>query len=337
MHDRYSRQVLFSGIGPKGQAAIGGARVTVVGCGALGSVSSEMLARAGVGRLRIIDRDFVEWSNLQRQSLFSEADVESGMPKALAAEQALKRINSEIEIHGVVDDLEHRNVDELLGDSDLVVDGADNFEVRYLVNDFCVQRGVPWVYGAAVGSYGLSMAIVPGQTACLRCVFEEPPGAGSSETCDTVGVLAPIIHVVSSYQIAQTLRILTGLPPADGLLTVDVWQDDWRRVTVGGPSETCVCCGEGRFEFLSGTGESSTTSLCGRNAVQIKPPTTGSIDLTELARRLEGTVPLHLGRYLLQIRPDRFEIALFRDGRAIIKGTGDPSEARALYARYVGH
>lgn len=337
MDDRYSRQVLFSGIGLEGQAALRKTRVAVVGCGALGSVGSEMLARAGVGSLRIVDRDFVELTNLQRQSLFTEADVESSTPKAIAAESALKKINSEIEIAGVVQDLDYRNIDELLEGVDLVLDGADNFEVRYLINDYCVKHRVPWVYGAAVGSYGLGMAVVPGETSCLRCLFPDAPGPGSSETCDTVGVLASIIHIVSAFQVAQAMRILTGQKPSDGLLTVDVWRDDWRRVSVRGPAESCPCCTRGRFDFLAGGGSVSTISLCGRNAVQIKAPDSGKIDLTELARRLEASVPVRLSRYLLQIRPEPFEIALFPDGRAIIKGTGDPSEARALYARYVGN
>jgi molybdopterin/thiamine biosynthesis adenylyltransferase len=337
MDERYSRQVLFSGIGPEGQAALRRARVVVVGCGALGSVGSEMLVRAGLGSLRIVDRDFLELSNLQRQSLFTEADVESGIPKAIAAEHALKKINSEVEIRGLVEDLDFRNIEELLGGADLVLDGADNFEVRYLVNDFCVKHGMPWVYGAAVGSYGLAMAVVPGETSCLRCLFPDPPSPGSSETCDTAGILASIIHVISAFQVAQTMRILTGQQPSDGLLTVDVWRDDWRRVSVRGPAEACPSCGENRFDFLDGRGSASTTSLCGRNAVQIKSAKSEDIDLTQLARRLEGTVPVHLSPYLLQIRPGPFEIALFPDGRAIVKGTGDPSEARALYARYVGN
>ncbi len=337
MDDRYSRQMLFSGIGPEGQVRIRKARVAVVGCGALGSVGSEMLVRAGVGGLRVIDRDFVEWTNLQRQSLFTEDDARRGVPKAVAAEQALRSINSGVEISGVVEDLDYRNIGELLRDVDLVLDGADNFEVRFLVNDYCVQQRLPWVYGAAVGSYGLSMAVVPGETACLRCLFPEPPARGSGETCDTAGILASIVHVVSAFQVAQSLRILTGHSPSDGLLAVDVWRDDWRQVSVRGPEEACPCCRFGRFEFLAGSGSSATTSLCGRNAVQIKPRKNGRIDLAQLARRLEGTVPVQLSRHLLQIRPEKFEIALFPDGRAIIKGTGDPSEARAVYARYIGH
>ncbi len=336
MGDRYSRQKLFSEFGEAGQARLRRARVVVVGCGALGSVGSEMLVRAGVGRLRIVDRDYVELSNLQRQSLFTEADVEERNPKAVAAERALRRINSDVEVTGLVEDLDFRNIDRLLEEADLILDGADNFEVRFLVNDYCVKHGIPWVYGAAVGSYGLAMAVVPGKTACLRCLFPDPPAPGSGETCDTAGILAPIIHVVTAFQVTQTLRILTGQTPSEGLLTVDVWRDDWRRLSVQGPMDSCPCCGLGRFEFLSGSGSTSSTHLCGRNAVQIKPPEGGRIDLAELARRLQGTVPVELGRYLLQILPAPFEISLFPDGRAIVKGTDDVAEARALYARYVG-
>ncbi len=336
MEDRYSRQILFSGIGREGQDRIRSSRVLVVGCGALGSVTSEMLARGGVGRLTVVDRDFVEWSNLQRQSLYTEADAEQGLPKAFAAERALRAVNSDIQVRGLVDDLTFENIDALCGETDLIVDGSDNFEVRFLINDFAVREGIPWVYGAAVGSYGLAMAVVPLETPCLRCLFDEPPAAGTGETCDTVGILAPIVHVVAAFQVTQALRLLVGASADRGLLQVDVWHGDWRRVSVERPPAGCPCCRDGRYDFLAGASQSSTSRLCGRNAVQISPARKSRLDLERLGGQLGQSVRVRFNPHLLRIFSGRHEIALFADGRAIIKGTDDIAEARALYARYVG-
>jgi molybdopterin-synthase adenylyltransferase len=336
MEDRYSRQTLFAGIAREGQERIRSSRVVVVGCGALGSVASEMFARGGVGSLTLVDRDFVEWSNLQRQSLYTETDAAEGIPKAVAAERALRAVNSEIEIRGLVEDLTFENVRGICGEADLIVDGSDNFEVRFLINDFAVENGIPWLYGAAVGSYGLAMAVVPGKTACLRCLFDKPPTPGTGDTCDTAGILAAVIHVVAAFQVTQGLRLMVGKDPYRGLLQVDVWNDEWRRVSVEGPVEGCLCCGKGQYEFLSSASQSSTSRLCGRNAVQISPAERCRLDLPDLGLRLGKSVRVHSNPHLLRIFAERHEIALFADGRAIIKGTNDVAEARALYARYVG-
>jgi len=335
--ERYSRQVLFRGIGREGQDRLAASHVAVVGCGALGSVGAELLVRAGVGRVSIIDRDYVEISNLQRQSLFTDADARSGIPKALAAASALRAVNPEIEILASVADLTADNIAGLLAGSDLILDGSDNFEVRYLVNDYAVREGIPWIYGAALGSYGLAAAIVPGRTPCLRCLFEPPRAPGSGESCETSGILAPVIHVIASHQVTQALKILVDAPLEAGLLQVDVWENDWRWIRGSERVPGCPCCGERRFEFLLGSGKTSTTRLCGRHAVQVSPGPGKSLDLARLARQLEGVVEVICNEHLLRFRQGRFEVALFRDGRAVITGTDDPAEARSIYARFVGN
>lgn len=334
---RYSRQILFSPIGNRGQECLNTSRVTVIGCGALGTVSAEMLVRAGVGYLQIIDRDFVEVSNLQRQSLFTEVDAQSGLPKAVAAEQALRSINSEVTVHGIVEDITFENIARVLEGSGVIVDGTDNFETRFLINDYCVRERRPWIYGAAVGSYGLSWAILPGKSPCLRCLFPEPPPVGSSETCETAGIIAPVIHVISAHQISQTLRYLVGDPISNEMLQVDVWNNDWRTIGLGSPVTSCRCCGEGKFDFLQGTEKSRLTRLCGRNAVQVYPQRPVKVDLSALTSKLAQTARVTAANeYLLRAELGEYELALFFDGRAIIKGTDDYAEARSLYSRYVG-
>src|SRR5690606_38749919 len=250
MPERYSRQVRFEGIGRFGQQRISQGRVVVIGCGALGTVSSEMLARAGVGTLRVIDRDFVELSNLQRQTLFTEADITNTTPKAIAAEKALSAINSEINIEGVVADVTFENIEQLCSDFDLIIDGSDNFEIRFLINDFSIKYRIPWIYGAAVGSFGVAFPIMPGKSACLACLFENPPPAGTTETCDTAGVIASITHIVASFQATQALRLLTGGNPLPEILQVDIWNNDWRVVKADQRSPYCPCCGDLKFRFL---------------------------------------------------------------------------------------
>jgi adenylyltransferase/sulfurtransferase len=286
--------------------------------------------------LTVIDRDFVEWSNLQRQSLFTEADARSSLPKAIAAERAIAAINSDVQVEAHIQDLSWDNIENLLAGADLILDGSDNFEVRFLVNDYAVSKGIPWVYGAALGSYGLAMAIVPGKTACLHCLFPEMPASGAGETCDTAGILAPTIHVVTGFQVTQALRILTGKPPLTGLFTVDVWQDLWRRVEDVGPRVDCHCCGERRFDYLDGRLSSATVRLCGRSAVQVKPLQSVEADLEELAGRLRRSLDVEATPYLIRFRSGEMEFTYFQDGRAIIKGTDDPGLARALYTRYFG-
>ncbi|GAB4240188.1 MAG: thiazole biosynthesis adenylyltransferase ThiF [Acidobacteriota bacterium] len=334
--ERYSRQVLFRGIGREGQRRLAEAVVAVVGCGALGSSSAEQLVRAGVGTLRLIDRDFVEWSNLQRQSLYEEEDARLGRPKAVAAAERLRKINSEIRIEEHVADLTFANAGALLEGCAVVVDGSDNFEVRYLLNDYAVSERVPWIYGGAVGSYGLAMAVVPETTACLRCLFPDQPPAGAAETCDTVGVIAPVIHVVASFQVVQVLRLLVGEQPAPGLLTVDVWNDEWRRIRSVARRSDCECCGRRRFPYLEGRRGADTVRLCGRDAVQVRPSGSGPLDLEALAARLQEVGRVQSSPYLLRFPVGELEVTVFRDGRAIIKGTDDPAEARSVYSRYIG-
>jgi len=337
--DRYSRQELFEGIGKKGQRALADARVLIVGCGALGASHSEMLARAGTGFLRIIDRDFVEFSNLQRQTLFTEADAEERVPKAVAAERRLRQVNSEIEIEGVVADVNFSNIEEFFADVDLVVDGSDNFQIRYLMNDAAVKNSKPWIYGAAVSSYGTTMTIRPGETPCLRCVFGEIPPAGSAPTCDTAGVIQPIIASVSSVQVTEAIKLITGQTDRlhGSLMQIDIWRADWRKISMKKPDPECVCCGKREFEFLSEEHQEVLTSLCGRNAVQINPPAVGEIDLEKLEASLGRSLKTERNEYLLRFTADDKVVTLFRDARAIIQGTDDTAEARAIYSRYIGN
>jgi molybdopterin-synthase adenylyltransferase len=334
---RYSRQELFAPIGPEGQARLGRARVAIVGCGALGSTLAEMMARAGVGSLTVIDRDYVEESNLQRQSLFDEEDAARGLAKAAAAEARLKEINSEVAVRGVVADLAADNASELLKHANLVLDGTDNFETRFLLNDVCLQAGIPWVYGACVGSYGLALLVRPHVSPCLRCVLEEMPGPGGP-TCDTVGVVAPVVHVVAGLQAGEALKVLAGraqdlLP---GVVTVDLWKGRFEVMDLGGRAPWCPACTEGRYDYLeSGTGTGSAV-LCGRDAVQVRPPRGTRVDLPALAGRLSASGDVAANEHLVRFRAPGTELVVFGDGRAIVKGVKDAAQARSLYARYVG-
>jgi len=334
---RYSRQELFAPIGPEGQARLRRARVAIVGCGALGSTLAEMMARAGVGSLTVIDRDYVEESNLQRQSLFDEEDAARGLPKAAAAEARLRAINSEVAVRGVVTDLAADNAAELLKGADLVLDGTDNFETRFLLNDVCLKAGIPWVYGACVGSYGLALLVRPRVSPCLRCVLEELPGPGGP-TCDTVGVVAPVVHVVAGLQAGEALKMLAGraqdlLP---GVVTVDLWKGRFEVMDLGGRAPWCPACTEGRYDYLeSGTGTGSAV-LCGRDAVQVRPPRGTRVDLPALARRLAASGDVAANEHLVRFRAPGAEMVVFGDGRAIVKGVKDAAQARSLYARYVG-
>jgi adenylyltransferase/sulfurtransferase len=333
--ERYSRQILFSGIGEKGQQALLRSRVAIVGCGALGSFQAPALARAGVGRITIIDRDYVEPSNLQRQWLFEESDAADALPKAAAAAQHLARINSSVSVCGVVADLTCSNASELLGDADLILDGTDNFDTRYLINDFAVSRGIPWIYGAAVGSYGLAMPVFPGRSACLRCVYPDPP-PGVQPTCETAGVLNVITSLVASLQVADALQILTaGAELVTPRLTrADVWQGGLRQTDVPARDPDCPTCGRGEFPYLDES-RRAPVSLCGRNAVQIHEHER-PLDLEELRLRLEPLGEVRSNLYALRFRVEPYELTVFPDGRAIVKGTSDAGVARSLYARYVG-
>ena len=336
--ERYSRQILFEGIGEEGQLRLLRARALVVGCGALGSAQVEMLARAGVGRLRVVDRDFVEESNLQRQSLFTERDARERSPKAVAAARRVAEINSDVECEAEVADVNQSNAERLVEGCDVVLDGTDNFATRFLLNDACVKRGVAWVYGAAVGSYGVTLTVRPGTTPCLRCVFPEVPAAGTAPTCDTAGVLMPVISVVAAVQVAEALKLLTGRVESlhGGLMQFDVWRNEWRRISAGGRAPDCPACALGRFEALEAEAGDITTVLCGRNAVPVTPRGAPPLDLDALAARLGAAGEVRANAYLVRLRAGEYELTVFRDARAIVRGTDDAAVARSVYARYVG-
>ena len=339
VNDRYSRQILFDRIGEEGQRRLTAARVLVVGCGALGSAQAEALCRAGVGRLRIVDRDFVEPSNLQRQTMFTESDAEDRLPKAIAAANHLREINSDVEIEPHVSDVNHSNIEQLVQGCDVVIDGTDNFATRYLVNDACVKHNVNWIYGAAVGSYGVTMTVRPHQTACLRCLFEEAPPAASAPTCDTAGVIMPIINIVAAVQVSEALKLLTGrIEDLHGsLMQFDVWQNEWRKIHPGKPREDCPACGLARYETLSAVSQESAAVLCGRDAVQISPSRPTVVNFASLAERLRRAGEVKFNEYLLRFRTGDFELTVFKDARSIIRGTNEIATARSLYAKYIGN
>ncbi len=341
MNGRYSRQILFSGIGRAGQQKLLESRVLLVGCGALGASHAEMLSRAGVGKLRIVDRDFVEFTNLQRQTLFKESDAAERLPKAVAAKARLAEINSEIDVEAIVADERAADAALTVGrlpDCDLVLDGTDNFQIRYLLNDACVKNSVPWIYGAAVSSYGTTMTVIPGETPCLRCIFEEMPDAGSSPTCDTAGVIMPIIASIAAVQVTEGIKLLVETVEAlhGSLMQIDVWQNDWRKIRLTEPAADCIACGRRKFEFLDAVRQEFSAVLCGRNAVQIAPQKNTAVDLASLEARLRMIGEAKRNEYLVRAKVDGHEITVFRDARAIIHGTDDVSEARSIYAKYVG-
>jgi adenylyltransferase/sulfurtransferase len=367
---RYARQMRFAPLGDEGQRRLGQAGALLCGCGALGSAIADFLVRAGVGRLRIVDRDFVELTNLQRQSLFDEADAAAGTPKAVAAAQKLRAVNSTVSIEPIVADIGPENIGRLCGGVDVILDGTDNFETRFLINDLAVSRGLPWVYGGCVGAEGQSMTILPGETPCLGCLMPECPAPGSVPTCETAGILSPIVGLIASIEAAEALKILSGNRDAisRSLTVVNLWPDTnprspiapddakkpgdaigatggrgfvpmFRQIDVRGLRERvdCPACRRGQFPWLSGRLSSRTAVLCGRNAVQLSHPGTG-LSLDELAARLEGVAQiLARNQFLLRVKIENYELTLFPDARAIISGTDDVAVARAVYAKYVGN
>ncbi|HSE99138.1 MAG TPA: ThiF family adenylyltransferase [Blastocatellia bacterium] len=339
-HERYSRQILFEGIGEEGQQRLSESSAVIIGCGALGALQAETLARAGIGLIRLVDRDFVEESNLQRQIMFEESDARDRLPKSVAAAARLARVNSSVRVEPVVADVSFENVEEIIEGADVVLDGTDNFETRFLINDACVKAGVPWVYGAAVGSYGLTMTILPGDGPCLRCVLEALPDPASGPTCDTAGVLMPVVTVISSIQSIEAIKLLAGRAERlhRSLIRIDVWDFSVNRIDLRAfeAADDCPACGLGDFEFLRGAGRQVTTTLCGRNAVQIAKSGSPRVDFAELARRLEPLGDVAFNDFLLRFRVEQYDITVFRDARSIIRGTSDPAVARGLYARYIG-
>ena len=339
---RYQKQMLFAGVGKTGQALLAQKRVLLTGCGALGCVLADAMARAGVGHLRIVDRDFVELSNLQRQILFTEQDVKDHLPKAVCAQRRLRQVNSQIEIDAIVADVDYTNVREFADGCDLILDGTDNFEIRYLLNDVALELGIPWIFTGCTGSNGQMMPILPGDSACLRCLMPSPPPPGSTETCDTAGVLGPAINVIASLQASVAIKILTEQTEyiESCLTVVDVWENSHRKMDVSKLRETsnCPACLNGERLWLKGTQSSGSSIMCGRNAVQVTPAEKTSLSLEELAVRLElaGTVTSNPFLVRVAVKDSDLQLTVFPDGRAIIKGTEDPAVARSVYSRYIG-
>ena len=360
---RYHRQTLLPGFGEDAQRKLLDSSALIVGCGALGTVIANMLARAGVGHLIIADRDFIEITNLQRQVLFDEKDVTDAIPKAEAAKRKIATINSQVQVTAVVDDVNHANIEKLInlgthGKVDVIVDGVDNFETRYLVNDAAVKHGIPYVYGGAVGTVGATYAILPHTpgndsvwektttaTPCLRCIFEEAPPPGLNPTCDTAGVLGPVVSIIANYQCVEVLKILTGnwsaINPA--MISIDVWENTIRQFKVAKAYDVgdCRCCKHREFDFLEGKFGSSTTTLCGRNAVQLtQKQTAGKLNFDEIAARLRSHGTVNVNKFMLRAdikdNGEPYELTLFTDGRAIVKGTKEPNTAKSIYAKYVG-
>jgi molybdopterin-synthase adenylyltransferase len=343
---RYHKQMLFAGIGRDGQQRLADSRVLLVGCGALGCVLADTMVRAGVGYVRIVDRDFVELSNLQRQILFDEQDVADHLPKVIAAERRLRRINSEVTIESIIADVDWSNISEFADGISLILDGTDNFEVRYLINDVSLQLGIPWIFTGCTGSVGQVMPVFPNDSGCLRCLMPSPPPPGTTETCDTAGVLGPAVSMIASFQAALALKILTGhADKVDRRLTIiDAWTGSFRQIDVSKllANSQCPACHQGERLWLHGNQKSSSIILCGRNAVQVTPPEKPAISLPNIASRLRASGEVTANAFLVRVTISEsygeqpIEMTIFPDGRAIIRGTEDPALARTLYSRYIG-
>ncbi len=338
MLDRYSRQTLFGPIGKQGQERLHAASATIIGCGALGTVLANNLCRAGVGRLVIADRDYIEMNNLQRQILFDEDDVARHLPKAIAAAEKLRKVNSEVQVEALVEDINADGIESLVRESDIVLDATDNFETRYLLNDVCVKHHRPWIYSGVIASYGVTMNVLPEDTPCLRCVFPEMPMPGTTPTCDTAGVLNGIVGAITGIASTEALKILLKSEKVSrAMVWMDVWENTFERLELPRQSD-CPSCGQHRYEFLDALSGTSSTSLCGRNAVQVRG--TGKrgvrMDFATLAERLAPVGEVHFNEFLLRCTVDDYEITVFPDARAIIKGTDDEQVARSVYSRYVG-
>jgi len=338
---RYHRQYLYRPIGEEGQRKLCASRVTVIGCGALGTIIANTLARAGVGFIRIADRDFIEPNNLQRQVLFDEEAIAKNLPKAIAASERIKKINSQIVTEPIVTDVNFTNIENLIRDVDLVMDGTDNFETRFLINDACVKLGKPWVYAACIGSQGLTMTVIPQKTPCLRCVFETPPPAEMSPTCDTAGILAPAANVVASLACTEAIKWLSGNQKtiSKNLYSFDVWNREAKALKLGKcePRPDCPCCGQREWAYLKGSESLRAAVLCGRNSVQIMSGSAKSkVNFDHLSERLEKIGKVSFNRFMLRAEIDGFDLTVFEDGRTIIKGTSDLAQAKTIYAKYIG-
>jgi molybdopterin/thiamine biosynthesis adenylyltransferase len=335
--DRYSRQTLFSPIGKEGQERLRSSSVAIIGCGALGTFFANNLCRAGVGRLVIADRDFIELNNLQRQILFDEDDLARHLPKAIAAAEKLRRVNSEVKIEALVEDINADGIESLVQDVDLVLDATDNFETRYLLNDVCVKYARPWIYSGVIASYGVTMNILPGDTPCLRCIFPEMPQPGTTATCDTAGVLNGIVAAITGVASTEALKILSNSDKISrAMFWMDLWENTSERLELPRQPD-CPTCGQHHYEFLDSLAGTSSTSLCGRNAVQVRSGMHGAkLNLPDLAERLQPVGQVSYNDFLLRFLVDSYELTVFPDARAIIKGTDDEQVARSVYARYIG-
>ena len=333
MIDRYSRQVIF--IGEDGQHKLSQSYVAIVGCGALGTIIATSLVRAGVGKVRIIDRDFIEYHNLQRQVLFDEDDIRNQLPKAVAAERHLKKINSSVEIEGIVADVNHTNIEGLVGDADVILDGLDNFETRLLINDVSLKRNVPWIYGGAIASFGMTLTIIPKETPCFRCFSPSVVRRGAIQTCDTAGIISPIPFIIGSWQTAEAMKILVGAGDINrDLITIDVWQGTFHRLKIR-PRPDCPAC-QGKYKSLEGKSGLRTSSLCGQNTVQVLNYGGKHLSLEELAAHLKPVGKVSYNEFMLRFKVGDHEMIVFPDGRAILKNTTDESLAKGLYAKYIG-
>lgn len=338
MLNRYNRQIIFPEIGRNGQKKLHDSRIAIVGCGALGSRIAEEMTRSGCGYIRIIDRDFLELSNLQRQVLFTEKDVVKELPKAVAAQKHLKEINLDIKIDSIVDDLNYSTVEKYLNGVDLILDGTDNLEVRMVINDYSQKNIIPYIYDACVSSYGCTFNIIPGETACIRCIYPELPPPGEVETCDTAGIISPLAGVITSIASAEAIKLLVGKKKdmRKELLFVDVWSNEFNKFKID-VNPDCICCQKKEFNFLTPKGGKKLTSLCGRNAIQLTPPGINSIiNLQEVETKLEKAGKVKGGKFFLKFDIDGYTMTIFKNGRVIIQGTTDKNVASSLYSRYIG-
>lgn len=334
--ERYSRQIIMNEIGEAGQELLQKSRAAIIGMGALGTVIANNLARAGVGYLRLIDRDYVDLSNLQRQLLFSESDIKDNLPKAVAAARHLEQINSEIIIEPVVNDVNNRNIEQFLENIDLVLDGTDNFETRFLINDACIKKNTPWIYGSALGGYGMTMNIIPGITACFRCLIRTFPSPGNLPTCSTVGVLNMIIGIIGCYQSGEALKILIKSPSVNRkFLVIDLWRNMTDYLDIP-QDKKCLTCVRHEYEFLQENLNPTISNLCGSNSIQIMPAIPGKVELSELGESLGKIGTVTYNRFLLKFINAETEFTLFPDGRAIIKNVQDAQTAKSIYAKYIG-
>ena len=339
--ERYARQICYSPLGETGQEQLLNSRILICGCGALGSVIANTLVRAGIGSVRIVDRDFLELNNLQRQVIYNESDVESRLPKAIAAANRLREINSEIEIEPIVSDVDYTNIQQLADGVDLILDGTDNFETRFLLNDASMKLSIPWIYGGCIGAEGQTMTILPGETPCLRCLMTDAPPPGTTPTCDTAGILSPIINVIASIEAAEAIKILSGNRAAinRSLTVIDLWDNRLRSINLDSlkESDSCDACQGRDFPWFDGSRGGHSSVLCGRNSVQLNFPDQSAVSLDDLASRLEAVGDLTVNPFLLRCTVGDYVLTVFPDGRAIIGGTDDVATAKSVYARYVGN